>query len=774
MSPQPLSRETASLLDLGRISPGRGDDLGLEEATPTAREGGAAGVKHTDDPIRKYIEVFSFSPDAVLLSTLTERAIVAVNRGFCRLLAVEEADVLDRTTGELGLWRDPAQHNRLVRGLYRQGAAACQELEICLPNGEVRVGLASAEIVELDSRLFCLTVIRDVSPYQRAIAALRDRQRGLEALHAIETAASDAPSVQVALRRMVEAVSLVLGFPGVAIEHLNAERQVLEFAAARGVDFDDDTPLERAIAGTLAGEALREEYPVARSYSSEAAIPHHEHPLFARLAPRAIACAPMQASRDMLGILSVAHPDDIAIDEALLRDLNLVAKRIATLTQRQQEADRLKHQAFHDTLTDLPNRALFMDRLERLVARAQRRDDCLFAVLFLDLDGFKVINDSLGHEAGDRMLVEVAGRLRSCLRPGDTVSRIGGDEFTFLLDDLNDPSDANRIADRIQAVLSEPISVEAQQVFASASIGIALWSSDYAQSQELVRDADTALYRAKTLGKSRSVVFDPIMHERAVARLQLETELRQAIAEKQLRVYYQPIISFESGRIEGLEALVRWEHPERGLLAPKEFVSVAIETGAIAEIDRWMLRAVCEQIDIWQQQPWDDCVPTVSVNLSAKQLLHPEFLPYLKSVLADTGAEPQYLHVEFVEEALMERADRVTSALQTLQEMGIRSTIDDFGTGFASLQWLHSCPIHRLKIDRSFIHQMDGNALAIVRAIAVLAQQFGLSVTAEGVETAEQMALLRGLGCQSGQGYYFCRPLDRAKIQDFFNSQPQW
>ncbi|MEO0853340.1 MAG: diguanylate cyclase, partial [Cyanobacteria bacterium J06648_11] len=543
-----------------------------------------------------------------------------------------------------------------------------------MPTGEVRVGLASAEIVEIASRLLCLTVIRDVSPYQQAIAALRDRQRGLEALHAIETAASDAPSVQVAVRRMVEAISLVLKFPGVAIEHLDAERQVLEFVAARGVEFDDDTPLESAISGTLAAAAIAAEYPVARSYATAEEILHDTHPLFARLAPRTVVCAPMRVGQETLGTLSVADSDIRAIDDALLKDLNVVAQRIATLTLRQREADKLKHQAFHDTLTDLPNRALFMDRLERLVARGQRREDYVFAVLFLDLDGFKVINDSLGHDAGDRMLVEVARRLQSCLRPGDTVSRMGGDEFTFLLDELHDPSDANRVADRIQAVLNEPMQVESQQVFTSASIGIALWSNDYAESQELVRDADTALYRAKTLGKARSVVFDPVLHERAVAQLKLETELHQAIAEAQLRVYYQPIISFETGRIDGLEALVRWEHPERGLLAPKEFVAAAIESGAIAEIDRWMLRAVCEQIGTWQQQRWEDSVPTVSVNLSSKQLLHPEFLPYLESVLAETGANPHYLHVEFVEEALMERADRVNSALHHLQDLGIRST----------------------------------------------------------------------------------------------------
>ncbi|HSP06734.1 MAG TPA: PAS domain S-box protein, partial [Acidobacteriota bacterium] len=376
------------------------------------------------------------------------------------------------------------------------------------------------------------------------------------------------------------------------------------------------------------------------------------------------------------------------------------------ITERKLAEEQLLHDAFHDALTNLSNRALFMDRLAGAVARARRREDYLFAVLFLDVDRFKVVNDSLGHLAGDQLLVTMARRLETCLRPGDTVARLGGDEFAVLLEDISDVSDSIRVAERIQRELEQPFILGGNEVFASASVGIAPATSIYERAEDVLRDADTAMYRAKALGKARHQVFDRTMHARAVALLQLETDLRKAIEREEFRLYYQPIVEFSTGRIEGFEALIRWMHPERNIIAPSEFIPVAEENGLIIPIGRWAIREACQQLKKWQTQFPDVPPLSVSVNISGKQLSRPDLIDEIKTVLTETAIDPSTLKLEITESVIMENAEYAVEMLLQLRALNVQLNVDDFGTGYSSLSYLHRFPVNTLKIDRSFVSRI--------------------------------------------------------------------
>jgi diguanylate cyclase (GGDEF)-like protein/PAS domain S-box-containing protein len=438
------------------------------------------------------------------------------------------------------------------------------------------------------------------------------------------------------------------------------------------------------------------------------------------------------------------------------------------VTQRKSAERQLVHDAFHDTLTSLPNRALFSDLLGRSIARSRRRDDYAFALLFLDIDRFKVVNDSLGHVMGDQLLVAVARRLERCVRPGDTVARLGGDEFTILLDDIEAVSDATRVAERIQHELGLPFTLRGQEVFTSASIGIALSSSGYERPEDLLRDADIAMYRAKALGKARYEVFDTEMHARAVEQLRLETDLRRALVREELRLHYQPIVSLPTGKVIGFEALVRWYHPQRGVIQPGDFLPVAEETGLIVPIGRWVLREACRQLREWQLQYPADPALTVSVNLSVKQFIQPDLADQISLYVTAAGLLPGSLRVEITETAIIENAEAAITLLGKLRGLGVRLDLDDFGTGYSSLAYLHRFEMDALKIDRSFVRNVGerGENSEIVRTIVQLARSLKLDVVAEGVETSEQLALLRALECEKVQGYLFAEPLtpDAARI----------
>ena len=438
-------------------------------------------------------------------------------------------------------------------------------------------------------------------------------------------------------------------------------------------------------------------------------------------------------------------------------------ERISRVLEETKE--HFRHAAFHDSLTGLPNRSMFTELLKAEIESSKRRNDHIFAVLFLDLDRFKNINDSLGHTHGDLLLVAFAERLERTLRPVDTLARFGGDEFAILLSGMTDATDAVRVAQRISDELSQPFVLDKNSAFATASIGIALSSSGYDRPEDILRDADTAMYRAKENGKARYEVFDHGMHARAVSRLQLESDLRQAIEQKEFSVYYQPIVSLETGRLHGFEALVRWNHPRRGLVLPADFIPVAEETGLIVPIGQWVLNEACVHVRQWQINSPSHRSLSLSVNLSARQVAQPDMLERIKEALESSKLNPHCLKLEITESVVMENAEAAALMFKQLRSLGVQLSIDDFGTGYSSLSYLHRFPLNYLKIDRSFVARLTtDNDNAIVRTISTLARNLGMEVIAEGIETEEQYQQLKMLGCEYGQGFLFSRPVDRRDV----------
>lgn len=444
------------------------------------------------------------------------------------------------------------------------------------------------------------------------------------------------------------------------------------------------------------------------------------------------------------------------------------------ITKRLSKDHELFHHAYYDILTNLPNRALFMDRLQHLVDLNQRYPNCSFAVLFVDLDRFKLINDSLGHPLGDQLLVLTAQRLQKCLRPTDTVARFGGDEFAILLEQISDAKSAQQLAIRINQELGKPCHLENYDLFNSASIGIVQWHPRYKQAEELIRDADIAMYQAKTNGKACFAVFDAAMHTHVRGQLTLEHELRWAIPNHQLILEYQPIVSLADDReIVGFEALVRWQNPGQGKISPGVFIPIAEETGLIVHIDWWVLRQACSQMKIWQDQLPTGKKLDISVNLSSYHFSLPNVVKRIKKILTDTGFPASSLKLEVTESILIKNPDSVAQILSELKLLGIRIHMDDFGTGYSSLSYLHKYDIDSLKIDRSFIQDIEHSAehFEIVRTILLLANALKMDAIAEGVETAQQLAAIQSLGCKYVQGYYFSRPLTCEQITTLVSEQ---
>ncbi len=460
-----------------------------------------------------------------------------------------------------------------------------------------------------------------------------------------------------------------------------------------------------------------------------------------------------------------------------VRDADDRAVRIAgsqtDTTERKAAVEQILHDALHDSLTDLPNRALFMDRLERAMLHHKRRDKYLFAVLFIDLDRFKLVNDSLGHAMGDRLLIEVGKRLQKSIQSNDTVARLGGDEFTVLLDDMNHLNEAARVAERILRELSVPIVIDRQEMYTTASIGIALSSSNYERPADILRDADTAMYRAKARGKARHEVFDQAMHADAVTLLQTETDLRRALDREELRLHYQPIISLETGHIEAFEALLRWER-DGELLLPQEFIAIAEETGLIIQIGDWVLENALEQVARWNV---DRQLPLrVNVNLSPKQFLQRNLVGRVEELLQRYEVQPEWLNLEVTESVLFEDSEAAGVMLDNLRGLGVKLSLDDFGTGYSSLSVLHRFPFHTLKVDRSFVSG-SGNVVrnaAIVRTVTSLAATLGMRVVAEGVESADQLATIRSLGCDGAQGFFFGKGLPVVEADEMIRLTRSW
>ncbi|MEG4324627.1 EAL domain-containing protein [Microcoleus sp. herbarium5] len=433
-----------------------------------------------------------------------------------------------------------------------------------------------------------------------------------------------------------------------------------------------------------------------------------------------------------------------------------------------EREEKLGHDAFHDALTELPNRAWFMNRLQQAIDLSYKREDYLYAVLFIDLDRFKVVNDSLGHLVGDQLLKSIARQLQVCLRHTDAVARFGGDEFVILLEDIKDIDEPNRVAERIQNQLRQPFNLNDYEVFTEISIGIILSTMGYDRPEDVLRDADIAMYYAKAQGRGRYEVFDPAMQTVAMTRLQLENDLRRAMALQEFCVHYQPIVSLSTGQLSGFEALVRWYHPSGRMYPPAEFIPVAEETGLINELGWWVLQEACHQICIWQQQFPQTPPLAINVNLSPVQLKQVNLVNRIEEILQQTGFPSYCLKLEITESCILETVSREEKMLKQLKALGILLCIDDFGTGYSSLSRLHEFPIDTLKIDRSFVSRigLDNSGVEIIQTIVTLARSRGMDIVAEGIETPTQLQKLRELGCELGQGYLFSRPVDSEKATE--------
>ena len=452
-----------------------------------------------------------------------------------------------------------------------------------------------------------------------------------------------------------------------------------------------------------------------------------------------------------------------------------MAGSMTDITRRKQTEARLLHEAMHDALTGLPNRILFMDRLELALRRFRRDPSKMFAVLFFDLDRFKHVNDSLGHQVGDELLSQVAGRLLGCLRPGDTLARLGGDEFAIVLNDIAGPTDAIFVVERLQEALAQEFEIESHAIYTSASIGIAVSSEVYRTPDEMLRDADIAMYRAKNSGHATYAVFDTYMHDQAMFQHRMETDLRRALDKGEFDIYYQPIVAVETQRVIGFEALLRWHHPSRGLVMPDEFINIVEETSLVVPIGWWVIERACNQLAKWQRLFPVSPPLAMSINVSGKLFLTDDMAKRLAALLEDCGVPPQSVRLEITERVVMDHGDLVLSTLSDLRDLGVELHVDDFGTGYSSLTYLQRFRYDTLKIDRSFVSTMSEkvDSSAIVEAIISLGATLGMKVVAEGVETPEQFKRLRAMNCPAAQGFWFSRPLHQDAVNDYLRAGEQ-
>ncbi len=457
-------------------------------------------------------------------------------------------------------------------------------------------------------------------------------------------------------------------------------------------------------------------------------------------------------------------------------DTGVTIAGMMTVEEVQPHPVTFPQSLLHDELTGLPNRAILINRLETALARKKYQSDYQIAVLFLDLDRFKVINDTLGHAGGDRLLIITAQRLKNCLRNGDTLVRLGADEFVILLEDFHTIDDVIRISQRIQLVLREPIDISGREVITTASLGIAIAETENDYPEDLLRNADIAMDQAKLMGKGNYQFFHNTMYSHAVQRLQLENDLRHALEAKQFYIVYQPIVSLNHAKIIGFEALLRWQHPEKNNISPTDFIPIAEETGLIVPIGYWVLQTACQQMQRWQTTILNAKNLVLSVNLSGRQLTQTDLVEHIKVILRQTGLPPQTLKLEITESVLMENAVTAIHLLRQLKEIGVLLAIDDFGTGYSSLSYLHQFPIDTLKIDRSFIEGLDNDAeqVVIVRTICNLAWNLGMDVVAEGVETGKQLSQAKALNCDSAQGYHFYKPLTAEMAEQLLRDHADW
>lgn len=645
---------------------------------------------------------------------------------------------------------------------------------------------------------------------ERGLRELYEKQQQLELLEAIAVTANQATSVRDVLQFGITRICSFTGWPlghayllKVTADHKRLHSTSIWHGANQEAEqaFYRDTQDRQFEVGVgLPGRVMASGSPAW--IVDVASDPNFPRAQSAHLAGIQSAFAfPVLVGTEVAAVLEFFSRTTLQPDPSLLRLMSQIGTQLGRVIERQNADEKLIHDASHDPLTGLPNRALFRDRLTRAIARRQRRSDASFAVLFIDLDRFKVVNDSLGHLAGDRLIVEVAARFSASLRqtdmvarvsavPGsqtaattaedyDTLARLGGDEFTILLDDIYDVGGAVRVADRIQEALARPFVLQGQEVYIGASIGIAWSASGYGSADEVLRDADLAMYRAKAMGKGRYEIFDRTMHAAAMNRLALETNLRHALKNSEFVVHYQPIVGLRGGEITGFEALVRWQISATELIYPGDFIDVAEDTGLILFLGLWVLREACRTMRRWHEEFPRAQPLTISVNLSARQFAQPDLVQQVRQIILETGINPATLRLELTESVTIGNAEHAIEILTQIKELGVRISIDDFGTGYSSLSYLHRFPIDILKIDRSFVTQMDNanDGLQIVRTIMSLARNLHMDVVAEGIESEANAAHLQSLGCKFGQGYLFSKPVDAVAIEHLLQKEtslPNW
>ncbi len=602
---------------------------------------------------------------------------------------------------------------------------------------------------------------------EQTTSHLYDRQRELELLQAVATAANEASNLEEVLRATIDGICAHIRWPaGHAYISTPPDGQLV----SSGIwHLDDPARFERlrrvsaarvfAPGEGLPGLTVETGAPVW----IENVMEDERFPRRATLAAGTVQTAlgfPVLVGAQAVAMVELFTDRAIKRDDDVLALVGQIGTQLGRVAERMRARDQIAHQALHDPLTGLPNRALLLDRLRSALARSARSPS-LTGVLFIDFDRFKVVNDSLGHAQGDRLLVEAGGRLDQALRPGDTVARLGGDEFVVLCEELEQESEALRLAERLHLALLAPFALDGEdQHLMTASIGVALARVGEVDAEAVLQNADAAMYRAKGLGGGRHELFDETMRDRVFERLRTERTLHHAIDHDQLRLHYQPMVSLEDRSRHGVEALVRWQDPDRGLVPPAQFIPLAEESGLILQIGNWVLREACRQGARWRAELGSEAPLPVNVNLAARQLAQDDLAETIALALADAGLDPRDLSVEITETALLECADTPARTLAALRELGVQVLLDDFGTGYSSLSYLRQFPVDVLKIDRSFIAELGERpeASAIVEAIVGMGHALGLDVLAEGIETEDQAREVARLGCDLGQGYLFAKP----------------
>jgi diguanylate cyclase (GGDEF)-like protein len=601
---------------------------------------------------------------------------------------------------------------------------------------------------------------RQASENARLLEALRERQVLLERLSQLQRGVVDRVPVHEVLEAVVDGLCELLGDEVGVLRLLDPddpEHTTVVASVGAEPELLGQRRRQPAVFG-LGGRAMREGRLVVADAVTGIASPEAIEDMPARDVT-AMMAAPVLERGKVIGSLAVgSHRPDREYGSRDQQVLLSFSEHASLALNHARAVEETVHEALHDSLTGLPNRSLFLDRLRHAAARAERSGTPV-GVLFCDLDGFKTVNDSLGHRTGDRLLVAVAERLAACLRPSDTIARLGGDEFAVLFEELREPGDAARAAQRLLDALRSPFELRKREFFISASIGIAAGTGE---AENLLRDADLAMYRAKADGKGRYALYEPGMHTAIVERLDLEVDLKRALERDELVLVYQPIFSLRSGAVAGIEALVRWRHPTRGLVLPERFVPLAEESGLIRELGRWVLRTACHRGALWRARYPGHPGLQIGVNVSGVQLHEPGLVDAVDEALSASQLDGDGLRLEITETALMEDFEMALEQLEALKELGVEISIDDFGIGYSSLRYLRRLPLDSLKIEKSFLDGIgrSDEEPALLRAIIDLAEIFGLTVIAEGVERPEQRARLLELGCELGQGHLLSAPLD--------------